>query len=268
MRLWLIALSNLAALLVAACGRPASSVSTAIPIPREIIDLGALVTEDLPERVWGKTFMEQMGFRENNTLEVIDWAVEFPDGTVSGSNSYYRLFNHGGPHVDAPNHMDLGAGIDSFPLEAFAGPLKVLDVSGFPLGRSVPIELLQSHGINAGDVVLIYTGYAPPTTDDVPHRVALTREAANYLATLPVRAFGTDAFNVDSDDNATPVESDLAVERVGPNHYAFLSRGIPIYEQLFNVDQLLEKDKMYFVGVPLNIEDGDGMMVRPVVLVY
>jgi kynurenine formamidase len=25
---------------------------------------------------------------------------------------------------------------------------------------------------------------------------------------------------------------------------------------------------MYFVGVPLNIKDGDGMMVRPVVLVY
>jgi kynurenine formamidase len=25
---------------------------------------------------------------------------------------------------------------------------------------------------------------------------------------------------------------------------------------------------MYFVGVPLNIKDGDGMIVRPVVFVY
>jgi kynurenine formamidase len=26
-------------------------------------------------------------------------------GTLSGSNSCYTLFNHGGPHVDAPNHV-------------------------------------------------------------------------------------------------------------------------------------------------------------------
>ena len=50
-------------------------------------------------------------------------------------------------------------------------------------------------------------------------------------------------------------------------HHAFLSRGIPLYESLFNVDKLLGKTNMFFVGVPLNIKDGDGMMVRPVVFV-
>jgi len=255
--------------LVSACGVPDRSQLTMPPVPREIIDLGALVTENLPERVWGKSFMEQMGYSESNSFEVIDWSVQFPGGTVSGSNSYYTLFNHGGPHVDAPNHIDLGGGLESYPLEAFAGPLKVIDVSGFPLGRTVPLDLLRSEEISPGDIVVIYTAYTfPEAEDDLPHRIALTREAANYLATLPVRAFGTDAFNVDSDDNPTPVESDLAVERVAPNHYAFLSRGIPIYEQLFNVDQLLDRNTMYFVGVPLNIEDGDGMIVRPVVFVY
>ena len=131
------------------------------------------------------------------------------------------------------------------------------------------VDAIRSHDIRPGDIVLIYTAYMPPETDDeTPHRIALTREAAEYLAELPVRAFGTDAFNVDSDDNPTPVESDSAVIRVAPNHYSFLSRGIPIFEQLFNVDQLLGKEDMYFVGPPLNIENGDGMMVRPVVLVY
>ncbi len=169
--------------------------------------------------------------------------------------------------MEAPNHMDLGAGLDSFPIDAFVGPLKVIDVSEFPLGRSVPLETIRQHSIQSGDIVLIYTDYKPPTTDDdLPHRIALTREAAEYLATLPLRAFGTDAFNVESNDNPKPVKSDLAVERVGPNHYTFLTRGIPIFEQLFNVDQLLDKENMYFVGPPLNIKDGDGMMVRPVVL--
>ena len=51
-------------------------------------------------------------------------------------------------------------------------------------------------------------------------------------------------------------------------HDAFLSRGIPVYEQLLNLDRLLGKDRLFFVGVPLNMKDGDGMMVRPAVFVY
>ena len=58
------------------------------------------------------------------------------------------------------------------------------------------------------------------------------------------------------------------LKRAVPIHHSFLSRGIPVYEQLFNVDQLLDKGNMYFVGVPLNIREGDGMIVRPVVFVY
>jgi kynurenine formamidase len=46
-----------------------------------------------------------------------------------------------------------------------------------------------------------------------------------------------------------------------------LSQGIPFYEQLFNVEELLGHERMFFVGAPLNIEGGDGMIVRPVVLV-
>jgi kynurenine formamidase len=235
--------------------------------PKEIIDLGALVTEDLPERVWG-AFMDRNRFKDNNSFDIIKWEYDFPDGKVSGSNSYYRLFNHGGPHVDAPNHVNLDGGIDSYPLEAFVGPVKVIDVSNFSFGRSVPIEVIKRHNINPGDIVLIYTAYKLPDLDARPQRIALTQDAAEYLATLPVRAFGTDAYNVESDDNDSPVKSESALERMAPIHFSFLSRGIPIFEQLFNVEKLVGKQKMYFVGPPLNIKDGDGMMVRPVVLVY
>lgn len=269
MRLRLIFLGAPVALLLSACDTSNSSRSAMPPAPRQMIDLGALVTEDLPERVWGRAFMAEMGFDRNNSFEIVYWEREFPDGTVSGSNAYYTLFNHGGPHVDAPNHVGLGeAGVDSFTLDDFVGPLKVIDVSSFPLGRTVTVDAFREHEIDPGDVVIIYTGYEPPGLDEVPQRIAPTREAAEYLANLPVRAFGTDAFNVESTDDPELVESDSPVARLAPNHYAFLSRGIPIYEQLFNVDQLLDQESMYFVGVPLNIEHGDGMMVRPVVLVY
>jgi kynurenine formamidase len=33
-------------------------------------------------------------------------------------------------------------------------------------------------------------------------------------------------------------------------------------------EKLLDKQNMYFVGPPLNIKDGDGMIVRPAVLVF
>ena len=142
-------------------------------------------------------------------------------------------------------------------------------MSHFPKGRSVPAEAFAEQSLSAGDIVLIFTGYTPPETDDAfPETIALTLEAAEYLATIPVRAFGTDAFAVGNLQDESPVEAETVTARAAPIHYSFLSRGIPVYEQLFNVDKLLGKDNMYFVGVPLNIPNGDGMIVRPVVFVY
>ncbi len=238
--------------------------------PREIIDLGALVTEDLPERVWGRAFLRQRGFTRPNAFDVIDWEVETPQGRVSGSNAYYTLFNHGGPHVDAPSHVSVGKGLDSYPVESFAGPLQVFDVRDFPRGRSVDVDVFRG-SVEAGDVVLIFTDYVPPATDEaLPETTTITRTAAEYLASLPVRAYGTDAFSVATFDETRPVVADSEVARAVPVHHSFLSRGIPVYEQLFNVDRLVERSDaaLYFVGVPLNIRDGDGMIVRPVVFVY
>ena len=71
-----------------------------------------------------------------------------------------------------------------------------------------------------------------------------------------------------TEEGGEPVGSTDPHVQALPIHHAFLSRGIPLYEQLFNVDQTLGHERMYFVGVPLNIKDGDGMIVRPVVFVY
>jgi kynurenine formamidase len=236
--------------------------------PREVIDLGALVTEDLPERVWGKAFLAANGFKRPNSFDVIKWEFEMGGGSVSGSNAYYTLFNHGGPHVDAPNHIGVGGGIDSYSIEAFTGPLKVFDVRHFPKGRSIPADVFNE-SVRPGDIILIFTGYTPPQTDNAfPETITLTRAAAEYLASLPVRAFGTDAFAVANLQDTDAVDAESETARAVPIHHSFLSRGIPVYEQLFNVDQLLDKGNMYFVGVPLNIREGDGMIVRPVVFVY
>ena len=252
-------------LFVISCsGQPDDSVPS-VPVPAEIIDLGAVITERTPEEFWGKAFLKEMDFTESNTFDVL--ARTF--GPVSVSNSYYTLFNHGGPHVDAPNHVGLGEGLDSYSVESFAGPLKVFDFSHLPIGRSITKKMLVNLPIDVGDIILIYTGFSLPESEgEWPQAVALDYEAATYLAALPVRAFGTDALNVESMTDQSPVPSEDEVARIIPGHHAFLSKGIPIFEQLVNVDRLLGKQSMFFVGAPLNIKDGDGMMVRPLVLVY
>jgi len=241
--------------------------------PREVIDLGTVVTEDLPERIWGKALLTQfapLGLDRLNTFDVIEWELGEEADRFSGSNAYYELFNHGGPHVDAPRHVSLGGGLDSYPIEVFSGPVKVFDAREFPNGHTIPEEMFRG-SVSAGDVVLVLTGYVPPRTDEAtPEFSALTPAAAEYLASLPVKAYGTDALSVDP-LGAAPIQAESATERAVPVHYAFLSRAIPIYEGLFNLDRLLdspESDSMYFVGVPLNIQNGDGMLVRPVVFIY
>lgn len=254
----------LAAILVS-CSQYEQPANTVPPIPKEIIDLGTLITEDTPEIFWGKGLLTSMGFEDSNNFDVITWDF----GPVTGSNSYFRLFNHGGPHVDAPNHVGLGLGVDSYPIDSLVGPLKVFDFSHLEVGRTITTEMVSNLNIAAGDVVIIYTGYSVGSKPDSEWWpcVAPTHEAAEYLADIPVRAFGTDC-GVESVTDQSLVDTDNPIAKAIPGHYAFLSRGIPVYETLVNVDSLLGKSNMYFVGVPLNIKDGDGMLVRPVVLVY
>jgi len=258
----------LTAIVLISCSQ-SERAATGTPIPREIIDLGALVTEDLPERVWGKALLTDNKFTEPNSFNVMQWEQDLPGGTISGSNSYYTLFNHGGPHVDAPNHVGFDGGLDSYPIEVFSGPVKVFDVSNYLPGRTVDTEFFADKNIVQNDIVLIYTGYVLPQGDNAyPQVVTLTRAAAEYLANIPVRAIGTDSQSLYSMQATEPVEADTVLARAAPIHETFLSRAIPIYEELFNVDQLLDRENMYFIGVPLNVKDGDGMMVRPVVFIY
>lgn len=255
--------------LLIACTQSKTVSQSGAPEPKETIDLGALVTADLPERVWGTAFLAANNFLEPNSFNVIRWEQDLSGGTISGSNAYYTLFNHGGPHVDAPNHIGLNGGLDSYPVETYSGPVKAFDVRNFAVGRSVDADFFKDKGIRPLDIVIIYTGYKPPKDDSsYPSTITLTRQAAEYLANIPIRAIGTDAWSLYSFDDTRPVDADTLLGKVVPIHEVFLSRRIPIYEQLFNVDKLIGREKMLFVGVPLNIKDGDGMIVRPVVFVY
>jgi kynurenine formamidase len=264
MRLTTTAIS--ACMLVGSCATNEQNSSPNFT-PVKVIDLGTLITEDVAQSVAGTAFLEANRINRLNVFEVIPWTVKLGEGEVSGSNSFYTLASHGGPHVDAPSHTGFGPAIDAYSVESFSGPLKVFDVRKFPKGRSISQQTFTN--IDPGDVVLVYTAYTPPSNDvDYPETITLTLEAAEYLAQLPIRAYATDAYSVANLQDQSPVGSDDPAVQAIPIHHAFLSKGIPVFEQLFNVGETLKHDRMFFSGVPLKIQNGDGMIVRPVVFVY
>ncbi|MCP4203089.1 MAG: hypothetical protein GY769_14300 [bacterium] len=256
-------------ILVACSGSVDHSV-TAVSFsePTRIIDLGALVTEDLPQRVWGKRQLADFGFDRPNSFEDVE-AFE----PMYFVDSYYTLFNHGGPHVDAPNHVGNrnGKGIDAFDLSHFAGPATFVDASHLPQGSVVSASVVQNAEIHAGDIVLLYTGYEfPASEDEYPVYSTLSQEAALYLAELPIRALGTDALSVESisEFGRKAAEGATSYEELTPIHHAFLTRDILVFETLFHLDELKGLKDLYFVGVPLNVKGANGVPVRPVVLAY
>ncbi len=49
--------------------------------PKEAVDLGTLVTEDLPERVFGKALLGALGNTRPNSFDVINFELEKESGS-------------------------------------------------------------------------------------------------------------------------------------------------------------------------------------------
>ncbi len=237
------------------------------PLPTRVVDLSPLVTEDLPLRVWGKKLLTDWGFRLTNEFE--DVGAEEPFYVV---NSDWTLSNHGGAHLDAPNHMEKGAkSIDQYSLEELIGRARLLDFRAKPADEPISLAEIEETEIRAGEIALLMVGYSPPVGDDeLPSYPYLSREAAEYLAALPVKAFGTDAFSVESvirmyeaiEGGATGYEG------VAPLHRVFLGREIPVFEMLENLEELIGLEKFVFVGFPLKVKGSNGSPIRAAALVY
>jgi kynurenine formamidase len=250
----------------ACTAHPAPAGRSGAQLPRQIIDLSPTITEDLPVRLWGRRALKDFGFTETTQFRL----VQRSEPTYV-SNAYWTLMNHAGPHVDAPNHLERGAaGADSYRLESLVGPIKLVDLRG-AADQPIAVGELKSRGIQAGDVVIAFVGYVPPTNpEEIPAFRALSKEAAEYLTQIPIKAFATDALSVDSfrEIYERMGKGMKGYETLAPVHHAFLTQGIPAVEQLTNVDALIGVAEAVFVGLPLKVKDADGAPMRAAAFVY
>jgi len=159
---------------------------------------------------------------------------------------------HVGTHCDAPAHCIKGAKtLDEISLDTFVGDAVIVNA---PVERKEPIgkEVLKNCEIKRGDIVLLKTGYSkywgnPKYIDDSPY---LSQELAQALVKLGIKALGIDFISPD------PVESTEA-----PVHKILMGNGIPIIENLNNLDKI-DRPRVFFSAAPLLIDKSDGGFTR------
>ncbi len=186
--------------------------------------------------------------------------------THARSNTKLTLATHIGTHVDAPYHFHPdGVTVENMPLERYMGPARLLDLR--QAARSLtPLsvdDLQQAGGIAAavkGDIVVLFTGWAAAESGNArfySHGPYLSNEGAAYLADAGVNAVAVD-FPIDRH----PASPQSTIHDF-PVHRLLLGRGIPLIENLVNLDRLVGREFELW-ALPIKLKDGDGAAARAV----
>jgi kynurenine formamidase len=235
-------------------------------MPERIVDLSPVITPSLPVDLWGPVLLDGYGF--DHTTEFRHLVNEEP---MYYKLSFITLFDHAGPHSDAPAHLIKGGKeIHEIPLDGFLGPARVFDFRQRADNEPILPEDFEDAGILPGDIVIAITGYEPPRSpDEIPSYSYLSGEAARYLASIPVRAFAMDAPSAASFLNiGALMEENPTLEHAAPEHHAFLTQEIPLIEGLENLEALVGEEHVVFVGFPLKIQGATGGLMRAAALLY
>jgi len=162
---------------------------------------------------------------------------------------------HTGAHVDAPAHyVRGGAGVDQLPLEAMVGPAWVADTGE---AEVITAAVLEGLDIPPGTVRLLLR--TRNTSRGLLRRpefhtdfVALTADAARWLADRRIRLVGIDYLSI------------APYDLLAPTHRILLEAGVVIIEGLDMTDAA--PGAWMLACLPLKLKDGDGAPVRAILM--
>ena len=182
------------------------------------------------------------------------------------SNTKLTLATHIGTHVDAPYHFHAdGTTVENMPLDRYMGPALLLDLRAVARGLTpLSVEDLRNAGGTPeavkDKIVVLFTGWAAAESGGVrfySQGPYLSNEGAAYLADN-----GVNAVSVDFPIDKHPPSPQSTIHDF-PVHRLLLGRGIPLIENLINLDQLVGREFELW-ALPIKLKDGDGAAARAV----
>jgi arylformamidase len=225
------------------------------PSAFDVVDLSQPVSEDMA--AWRGT--ERASYE---VAEVADIAHSIPGGRISAT--WFSTVAHAGTHLDAARHMfPDGKSIDQYDPRRFVCRGVAVDLTSGP-AHEVSVEELAAAdpGIQSGDAVLLWFGYATRYTDEAYYdHPYLSAEAAQYLAERDVNLVGCDVLTPDMPAHRRPKPFPY------PVHSALLSRDILIIENLGPGLERVLGTPFLFVMAPITIPAADASPVVPLALV-
>jgi arylformamidase len=175
---------------------------------------------------------------EINTDLIKDNGIDISVSSISTSL-------HIGTHIDAPLHyITNGDDVTKFNSEVLLGAVKVISIAN---EHEISLEELKNKSINKGDRVFFKTINSNTNWIFEPFKydyVALSAEAAKYLAEKEVAMVGIDYISIGGIENNNEV------------HVTLLEKGICIVEGLLLKD--IEEGIHELICLPLFIESAEG----------
>jgi arylformamidase len=189
---------------------------------------------------------------------------EMSGGRFAMQGNLIVMPEHCGTHLDAPAHfVDGGTSTADLDLSGLVLPGHLLDLRHKARGEAISPEDLDAaaaksgRDIGPGRAMIVWTGADAywGKEDYATHRPYLPTSTANWLVDRKISLFCTDLVGMDD-----------PAEWWCPTHETWLRAGIPMVQQLCNLDRLEGKD-FVFCALPLKMRTGTGSPVRAAALV-
>jgi arylformamidase len=167
---------------------------------------------------------------------------------------------HTGTHVDAPMHFVDGVkAIDEVPVENFFGAAKMFRSQDQPNGQEIDLPTVQRNGfdLEEGDIFVLSTGIANfANTKSYNYLYPYpSKELLEWLIEKRIKSYMTDATSID------PVS-----EKESFRHKLLFNAGIPVVENLCNLNGLPSDRHFVICALPLKLSGREGSPCRAIAL--
>jgi kynurenine formamidase len=170
------------------------------------------------------------------------------------------MLTHTGTHIDAPKHfLDDVACVDEIPLQRLFGRANIFRYKKEPEGQEITLDDIVSSEfqLEEDQIFILETGiekFAETKRYNEKYPFP-SEEVVNWLINKKIKAYMTDATAVD------PVGT-----KDNTNHHLLLRAGIPIVENLKNLQLIPENEEFLISALPIKLKGRDGAPCRAIAI--